>query len=103
MPTSTTNSANCTTFQHAIEVFKKSSGQTKYTATVLGTFVYKGFIENSSCRVAAKYLGQIHDTAEVYPNVTPPASGTDVYRVLSLPNYKGALLDTVLFIEFEKK
>ena len=103
VPTSPTSSANCKTFEHAVEVFKKPSGQTKFTATVPGTFVYKGFIDNSGCRVAAKYLGQIHDTAEVYANVTPPTSGTDVYRVLSLPGFKGSLLDTVLFIEFEKK
>lgn len=29
-------------------------------------------------------------------------TGTDVYRVLSLPKYKGALLDTVVVVEFEK-
>ena len=44
-----------------------------------------------------------HDTAEVFPNVVPPASGMDVYRVLSLPTYKGALVDTVIFIEFERR
>lgn len=103
VPTSSTSSTNCKTFNHAVEVFKKPSGQTKFTATVPGTFVYKGFIDNTGCRVAAKYLGQLHDTAEVYANVAPPASGTDVYRALTLPNFKWSLLDTVLFIEFEKR
>jgi hypothetical protein len=27
---------------------------------------------------------------------------TDVYRVLTLPNYKGSLLDSIIFIEFER-
>ena len=59
-------------------------------------------MDSTGCRVAAQNLGQIHDTAEVYPNVTPPKNGTDIYRVLTLPKYKGALVDSVIFIEYEK-
>ena len=42
-------------------------------------------------------------SAEVWSNVLPPASGMDVYRVLSLPTYQGALVPTVIFVEFEKQ
>ena len=102
VPVSSTPAADCKTFNHPITVYKKASGSQAFVATKPGTFVYKGFIDSSGCRVAGKYLGQIHDTAEVFANVTVPTSGTDVYRVLSLPKYKGALLDTVVVVEFEK-
>jgi hypothetical protein len=103
VPTSSTSETNCKTFSHAVEVYRKKSGETEFSKIPISTFLYKGFVDVNGCRVAAKHLGQIHDTAEVYPNVLPPASGMDVYRVLSLPNYKGALVDTVIFVEFEKQ
>lgn len=102
VPISSTPAADCKTFNHPITVYKKASGSQVFVATKPGTFVYKGFIDSSGCRVAGKYLGQIHDTAEVFANVIVPTSGMDVYRVLSLPKYKGALLDTVVVVEFEK-
>ena len=101
VPVSSTSETDCKTFSHNVEVFWKPSGAANFTLTPLKTFVYKGFKDSTGCRVAAKYLGQIHDTAEVYPTVNPPASGMDVYRVLSLPRYKGNLLDTVIFVEYE--
>jgi len=101
VPVSSTSETDCKTFSHNVEVFWKPSGAANYTLTPLKNFVYKGFKDSTGCRVAAKYLGQIHDTAEVYPTVNPPASGMDVYRVLSLPRYKGNLLDTVIFVEYE--
>jgi len=103
VPASSTSQANCKTFSHTVEVYKKKSGDAEFDKTPIATFVYRGFVDANGCRVAAKYLGQIHDTAEVFPNVTPPASGADVYRVLSLPTYKGALVDTVIFVEFEQR
>jgi hypothetical protein len=103
VPASPTSAADCKTFNHAVAVYKKPSGVASFTPTALKTFNYKGFIDGSGCRVAAKNFGQIYDTAEVYANVTPPSSGTDVYRVLTLPKYKGELVDTVIFIEFEKR
>ena len=36
-------------------------------------------------------------------HLLPPASGTDVYRVTSLPKFKGPLLGTVIFVEFESR
>ena len=33
--------------------------------------------------------------------VLPPATGMDVYRVLTRPSYKGALIDSVIFVEYE--
>jgi len=102
VPVSSTNSTKCKTFRHAVEVYKKPSGATEFNKTPVKSFLYKGFIDASGCRVAAKNLGQIHDTSEVYPLVTPPTSGMDVYRVLSLPNFDGALVDTVVVVEFEK-
>ena len=101
VPTSSTSEANCKTFKHEVEVFKKVSGQTKFGLTPLKTFVYRGAIDSSGCRVAAKNLGQIHDTAEVFPNLLPPATGMDVYRVLTRPSYQGALIDSVIFVEYE--
>jgi hypothetical protein len=65
--------------------------------------VYRGVKGTDGCPVYAKHLGQIWDTAEAYPNVVPPASGTDVYRVLSLPTFDGAVIDSVIFIEFERQ
>lgn len=103
VPVSSTPEKDCKTFSHNVEVYKKASGAKSFNRTALKTFHYKGFMDSSGCRVAAQNLGQIHDTAEVYPNVTPPSSGTDVYRILTLPNYKGALLESVIFIEYEKK
>ena len=101
VPTTSTAEATCKTFNHAVEVYRKKSGEADFSKTPIATYVYKGFVDVNGCRVAGKHLGQIHDTAEVWPNVTPPASGMDVYRVLSLPNYKGALVDSVIFVEFE--
>jgi hypothetical protein len=103
VPQSSTASSTCKTFKHSVEVYKKASGSGAFNPTALRYFTYRGFIDSSGCRVAAKHLGQIHDTAEVYPNVTPPGSGMDVYRVTSLPEYQDELLDTVIFIEFEKR
>lgn len=102
VPTSSTSANDCKTFDHRVEVYKKASGAAEWNLTPIKSFRYRGFMEAGKCRVAAKYLGQIHDTSEVYPNVTPPGNGMDVYRVLSLPKYKGNLVDTVIFIEFEK-
>ncbi len=103
VPASSTPLADCKTFTHQVQVYYKPAGSTTFNLTPLRNFNYKGFVDATGCRVAGKYLGQIHDTAEAYAWVTAPTSGMDVYRVLSLPNYKGSLLDTVVFIEFEKK
>ena len=103
VPASGTPEAECKTFDHRIEVYKKASGAKSFNLTALKTFRYRGFVDANGCRVAAQNLGQIHDTAEVYPNVTPPKTGTDVYRVLTLPKYKGALVDSVMFVEFERQ
>jgi hypothetical protein len=104
VPTSSTAEATCKTFNHPVEVYLKKSGETEFNKVSISHFLYnKGFVDVNGCRVAAKNLGQIYDTAEVWPNVLPPASGTDVYRVLSLPTYKGALVDTVIFVEFNSK
>jgi hypothetical protein len=103
VPVSSTSAADCKTFSHPVEVYKKPNGAKSFNLTALKTFHYRGFMDSTGCRVAAKNLGQIHDTAEVYANVTPPKSGTDIYRVLTLPRYKDALLESVIFIEFEKR
>ena len=103
VPKSSVSKADCETFKHQIEVFRKPSGATEFEKTPIRTWVYRGFVDSSGCRVAAKNQGQIWDTAEVFANVTPPASGTDVYRVTSLPKFKGAVLDTVIVVEFEKQ
>jgi len=103
VPATATSLADCKTFTHQVAVYKKAAGATNFNLTALRNFNYKGFVDATGCRVAGQHLGQIHDTAEAYPNVTPPASGMDVYRVLSLPKYKGALVDTVVFIEFDKR
>jgi hypothetical protein len=94
--------ADCKTFRHDVEVFKKAAGQAEFAKDPIARFTYRGFVDSTGCRVAAKHLGQIHDTAEVWPNVVPPASGTDIYRVTSLPKFKGNVLGTVIFVEFEK-
>ncbi|HZA94951.1 MAG TPA: hypothetical protein VE421_02360 [Burkholderiaceae bacterium] len=103
VPVSSTPLADCKTFSHPVAVYKKAAGANSFSLAPIKNFNYRGFIDSSGCRVAAKNLGQIYDTAEVFANVTPPTSGTDVYRVLTLPKYKNALLDSVIFIEFEKK
>ena len=103
VPVSSTPLADCKTFTHQVQVYKKAAGSKSFNLTPLRNFNYKGFVDGTGCRVGGQYLGQIHDTAEAYANVTPPGSGMDVYRVLSLPKYKGALLDTVVFIEFDKR
>ena len=103
VPVSATPLADCKTFTHPVSVFKKAAGAANFNPVALKNFNYKGFVDASGCRVAGKNLGQIHDTAEVYANVTPPATGMDVYRVLTLPKYKDALVDSVIFIEFEKR
>ena len=103
VPGSSTAEATCKTFNHPVEVYVKKSGETEFNKIAISHFLYKGFVDSSGCRVAGKNLGQIHDTAEVWPNVVPPTSGMDVYRVLSLPTYKGALVDTVIFVEFERR
>jgi len=93
----------CKTFTHSVEVYLKKSGESEFNKVPISQFLYKGFVDANGCRVAAKNQGQIYDTAEAWPNVIPPASGMDVYRVLSLPTYKGALVPTVIFVEFEKR
>lgn len=103
VPVSSTTEANCKTFSHAVDVYLKKSGEAEFKKTAIASWRYKGFMDASGCRVAAKNKGQIWDTSEAYPNVLPPASGTDVYRVLSLPMYKGALVDSVIFIEYERR
>ena len=103
MPTSSTPEATCKTFNHPVEVYLKKSGETEFNKVPIKTFLYKGFVDASGCRVAAKNLGQIYDTAEVYATVNPPASGTDVYRVLTLPTYKGSVVDSVIFVGFERR
>jgi hypothetical protein len=103
VPKSSTSEADCKTFRHDIEVFKKAAGQAEFGKDPIARFTYRGKIESGTCRVVATHLTDTHyDTAEVYPNVVPPTSGTDVYRVTSLPKYKGSVLGTVIFIEFEK-
>lgn len=103
VPAHSTAEATCKTFNHPVEVYLKKSGQAEFNKVPISHFLYKGFVDVNGCRVAAKNLGQIYDTAEAYPNVVPPASGMDVYRVLSLPTYQGALIDTVIFVEFERR
>jgi len=100
VPASSTSPATCKTFNHTVEVYKKKSGDAAFDKTPIATFVYRGYGDATGCVVSAKHPPQIYDTAEVYPNVTAPASGIDVYRILSLPTYKGALVDTVVFVEF---
>lgn len=103
VPKSSVSKADCETFKHQIEVFRKPSGAAEFEKTPIRTWVYRGFVDSSGCRVAAKSQGQIWDTAEVFANVTPPSSGTDVYRITRLPKFKGAVLDTVVVVEFEKQ
>ena len=103
VPAPSTPEATCKTFNHPVEVYLKKSGETEFNRVAISNFLYKGFVDVNGCRVGAKNHGQIWDTAESYANVLPPASGMDVYRVLSLPTYKGALVDTVIFIEFERR
>lgn len=102
VPKASLTKADCTTFRHDIEVYRKQSGATQWDPNPVATYVYRGFVDASGCRVAATHQGGIHDTAEVWPNVLPPSSGTDVYRVTSLPKFRGNLLDTVIFVEFGK-
>lgn len=102
VPKSSVGETTCKTFSHNVEVYKKPAGTSSFGTKALKTLRYKGFIDSSGCRVAATYLGQIHDTAESYANVTPPAAGMDVYRVLSLPRFDGSFVPTVLFIEYEE-
>lgn len=101
VPTSGTPEATCKTFNHKVDVYKKAAGTTAFNPLPVRSYVYKGYIENGVCRVAAQYLGQVHDTSEVYASVIPPASGTDVYRVLSYPVYEGNVLSTQLSVGFE--
>jgi hypothetical protein len=104
VPTSSTPEATCKKFSHAVEVYKKKSGDAEFDKTPLATYVWRGVVDASGCRVLAKVGGNsTYDTSEAYANVLPPASGTDVYRILSLPTYKGALVDTVVFVEFEER
>jgi hypothetical protein len=102
VPVSSTSEQLCKSFSHKVEVYKRPAGATQFNTTPLRTFVYKGFIDaNGQCRVAAQYLGQIHDTSEVYPTVFPPASGQDRYRILSYPVFNGTVLSTEIAVEFE--
>ena len=103
VPASSTTEPTCKTFTHSVEVYLKKSGESEFSKVPISQFLYRGFVDANGCRVAAKNRGQIYDTAEAWPNVLPPASGMDVYRVLSLPTYKGALVPTVVFVEFEKQ
>ena len=103
VPSSSTTEATCKTFNHPVEVYLKKAGETEFNKVAISHFLYKGFVDVNGCRVAGKNQGQIHDTAEVWPNVYKPNSGTDVYRVLTLPTYKGMLVDSVIFVEFERK
>ena len=103
VPKSSVSEADCKTFKHQIEVFRKPPGATEFGKDPIRRWVYRGFMDSTGCRVAAKNMGQIWDTAEVFANVTPPSSGTDVYRITSLPKFKGAVLDTVFVVEFEKQ
>jgi len=101
VPVSGTSEAKCKTFNHKVDVYKRPAGSTSYGDKPVKSFVYKGFMENGMCRVAAKNLGQIHDTSEVYGYLLPPASGTDRYRVLSYPVYDGNILSTEISVHFE--
>ncbi len=105
VPAASTSKPKCETFKHAVEVYYKPAGAAEFGKMPLDPtpLLYRGVKGTDGCRVYAKHLGQIWDTAEVYPNVVPPASGTDIYRVLSLPTFDGALIDSVIFIEFERQ
>ena len=103
VPATSTPPATCKTFNHTVEVYRKKSGDAAFDKTPIATFIYRGYGEANGCVISAKHPPQIYDTAEVFANVTPPPSGSDVYRVLSLPTYKGALVDTVIFVEFEER
>lgn len=101
VPLGGTSEAICKTFSHKIDVYKKPAGASTFGDKPIRSYVYKGSMFNGQCRVAAQYLGQVHDTSEVYASVYPPGSGTDVYRILSYPVFNGSVLSTVVGIEFE--
>jgi hypothetical protein len=105
VPSQSTSATKCKTFKHPVEVYKKASGAAEFDKTPLQPtpLLYRGVKGSDGCRAYAKHLGQIWDTAEAYPNVVPPTSGTDVYRVLSNPAFDGATVDSVVFVEFERQ
>lgn len=92
--------AYCKSYRHQISVYRKKNGAAKFGAS-LKFFDYRGRWENNKCRVYALNQGTIHDTTEVYAPVTPPSSGTDVYRVVHLLQIDGANKNSITVVEFE--
>ncbi|HEX2734224.1 MAG TPA: hypothetical protein VHM70_21595 [Polyangiaceae bacterium] len=99
----TVTQAYCLSYRHDVSIYKKAGGQTTFGEPVR-TLVYRGYWENSKCKVRATYLGQVWDTAEIYASITPPTDGsTDVYRLVESLRIDNADRNIITTLEFEKK